>query len=379
MNFNFKGNAKEVIDSVIEMITGKKTGLQDDGTWVDPAYICHPVNVFDVISQSVNPNYQSGKAFAALQQSIQNTGMVFPVEIGENPLYNQKKVEEAKAAIEAWNSGEKTFVFDSIEHVISPGKEDRLIVIDGDEDVQIDIGIGKPRCYSGGQDTVDVRNPKLRSYYKYQVIDGTHRLLAILYGSPMYKDLVNRETWEKSNKLFERSFGTIPCTIIENKTEQELMSATILMNSARGDHDLMEMKDIVADLSRSGMSDQWIAKNLFLEAEAITRFKQLSGMRAAFNTEADLSEAWDPIKDQNVERRKNINLTNAARRYVRKYRSLMGYDNTSNSDEATDILMAARNLGWNEKNPGEMPKSVDSNGKVFEKELEKEEVENTVE
>lgn len=364
--FNFVGKAKEVIDEIFNSINDKKTGLQSDGSWVDPAYVCRPVFVSDIICQAVNPNYQSSKAFEALQTSILNTGMAFPVLIADNPLYDENNELMAKAATEAWKNDKHEFTFNGSNHTIKVGTKPNTIIIDNDDEVQIDLALGKPRCFAGGQDIVDVRNPKLRSYYRYQVIDGCHRLLAILYGSPMYNDLNNA----KSKKIYERCKGYVPCTVIEDKTEQELMSSTILFNSARGEHDLMEMKDIVADLSRSGMSDQWIAQNLFIEKEAITRFKQLSGMRAAFNTENDLGDAWDPIRDQNVERRKNINAVNAARRYVRKYRQLMGFANTSSSDEATDIIMAAKNLGWDDKNPTYMPKSVDENGRVFEKEIE---------
>lgn len=316
-----KGSAWEIIRGISERIEEGKiyTGEQSDGSFLDPAYICIPISCEDIVPQATNPNYQSSKAFSALQTSILNTGMVFPVEVAKNPLYD-------------------------------PSTK----------------GLPKPKCFSGGQDIVDVRDPELRKFYPYMVVDGTHRLLAVLYGSPMYSYL--NET--ASQKIYQRTHGYIPCTVLEGKTEQELMSATILMNSARGDHDLMEIKDIVADMCRSGMSDQWIAQNLFLEKEAITRFKQLSGMRSAFNNENNISDAWDPVKDRNDERRAKIDLALAARRYVRKYRLLAGFESTSSSDDATDIISAAKNIGWSEAEPNMMPKTLDDNGKVFEKEIE---------
>ena len=320
--------ATEFLKKIYEFLKGPdgkavKTGEQDDGSFIDPAYVPIPVRCEDIIAQATNPNYQTSKSFQALQQSIWNNGMSFPVLISENPLYD-------------------------------PSTE----------------GMPKPKCFSGGQDTVDVRDPELRKYYKYTVVDGTHRLLAVLYGSDMYE---KSEFNKNSRKIYERCGGIIPCVMLEGKTEQEMMSATILFNSARGEHSLTEMKDIVADLSRSGMSDQWISKNLFLDPEAITRFKQLSGMKAAFNDENYKEDGWDPVRDGVVERRKNINLTLAARRYVRKYRALRGFANTVASDEAIDIIMAAKNLGWDPENPGEMPKTLDKNGNVFEKEYENDE------
>lgn len=317
--------AEQLISEIRENIDSKeiKTGIQSDGSWLDPAYAVINIKCEDIVPQAVNPNYQSEKAFQALQTSIMNNGMAFPVLVAKNPSYD-------------------------------PSTE----------------GQPKPKCFSGGQDVVDVRDPELRKYFKYTVVDGTHRLLAVLYGSPMYKDEFTNKT---SQEIYKRCNGYIPCTVLEDKTEQELMSAEILFNSARGDHNLMAMKDIVSDLSRSGLSDQWIARNLFLEPEAITRFKQLSGLKEAFNTEEGLSDdAWDPIRDRNDERRKNINIVQAARRYVRKYRKLAGYTDTVANDEATDILMSAKALGFDESHPLEMPKTLDENGKVFEKELEKE-------
>lgn len=333
-----KFNLIESVKNVLENITGKgvsivaevteknmliNTGTQDDGTFLDPAYATIGIPCTEIVPQAVNPNYQSEKAFDALLTSISNNGMAFPVLVAENPMYD-------------------------------PSTK----------------GQPKPRCFTGGQDVVDVRDPELRKFYPYTVVDGTHRILSVLYGSPEYRDIAKKQ---KAVDIYERCHGIVPCVVLRDKTEQELMSAEILFNQARGDHDLMQMKDIVADLARSGMSDQWIAKNLFLEPEAITRFKQLSGMRAAFNTEENMREAWDPVADGVNERRKNINLVQAARRYVRKYRQLAGFDNTVMNDESVNILDAAKNLGWSEENPNEMPKTLDDKGKVFEKELEAEE------
>lgn len=311
--------ASEIVYNVSkDILDGKvKSGKQEDGSWVDPAYLCFSLPVEDICPQAENPNYMAGKAFAALQTSIWNNGMSFPVLVARNPLYD-------------------------------PSTE----------------GMEKPLIFKGGQDVVDVRDPEVRKFFKYTIVDGTHRLMAVLYGSPLYKELNNK----KSIEIYERCNGLIPCTILEDKTEHELMSAEILFNSARGEHSIDSMKDIVSDLSRSGLSDQWIAKNLFLEMEAITRFKQLSGMRAAFNNEEFKEDAWDPIKEQIHKKRANINLTNAAVRYVRTYKKLVGED-TVYDDPNTDIQAAAEALGWDKNRPNEIPKVLDENGKVFQTEL----------
>lgn len=97
---------------------------------------------------------------------------------------------------------------------------------------------------------------------------------------------------------------------------------------------------------------------------------------AAFNSDSDLGEAWDPISDRVEERRKNIDISQAARRYVRKYRALAGFENTVAADESINIVEAAKALGFDPEDPHMMPKSLDESGKVFEKELEGEESEN---
>lgn len=171
-----------------------KTGKQDDGSFIDPAYVPIPVHCEDIIAQATNPNYQTSNAFQALQQSIWNNGMAFPVLITENNLYD-------------------------------PSTE----------------GMPKPKCFSGGQDTVDVRDPELRKYYKYTVVDGTHRLLAVLYGSEMYE---KSEFNKNSRKIYERCGGIIPCVILEDKTEQEMMSATILFNPIAAEQELYVLRDV---------------------------------------------------------------------------------------------------------------------------------------
>ena len=197
------------------------------------------------------------------------------------------------------------------------------------------------------------------AYFVFKSKDADEAVVDGLFGKIVVRPYKNLEP--QKCRCIETSLGTFQ------------INGVLFGNSARGEHSLTEMKDIVADLSRSGMSDQWISKNLFLDPEAITRFKQLSGMKAAFNDENYKEDGWDPVRDGVVERRKNINLTLAARRYVRKYRALRGFANTVASDESIDIIMAAKNLGWDPENPGEMPKTLDKNGNVFEKEYENEE------
>lgn len=306
------------IPEVIKQFTDNinKPSGEVEGGFIDPSYHTVPINCYDICSQQVNPNYMSSQTFQGLLTSITNNGMVFPIYIAENPMYD-------------------------------PATKDDPI----------------PLVYSGGQDTVDVRDVELRRHFKYTVVDGTHRLLAVLYGSPLYRDLPGIP--KECVALYERTGGYVPCTIVRDKSSSELMSAEILFNACRGEHQLDSMKEIVSDLIRSGMSEQWISKNLFISPETIRRYTQLSGMRAAFgNTEALEKNAWDPIKDLANEKRKKIDLYTAARRWCKRLRQLQG--KSAVFSDTTDVLAAAKASGFDEQNPGLMPKSIDTDGTVFE-------------
>lgn len=285
---------------------------QEDGSWLSPAYLPVAISVDDIVPQEANPNIQQEMAFKALQTSILNTGYTFPILISENPLY---------------------------EEGLDPKD--------------------KPSMRDKNRRVTEVRDPALRKHFKYQIVDGSHRFAAILENEEIYK----------------REEGKIPCIILRNKTPQELMSAEILMNSSRGTHTLDSMKEIVANLIDSGMSEDWIARNLYLEKEAIMRYKQLSGLASAFRDSNDFSkEVWDPIKDRSEERKKNVKLNQRARAYVRAWRRLANAEGGKfDIPEDLDVIAAAKNLGFSENNPFVIPINVDTEtGEVIETGLQEE-------
>ena len=158
-------------EEIKEQITQKSLSMmperQEDGSWLSPAYLPIAVNVDDIVPQEANPNIQVDTAFKALQTSILNTGYTFPILISENPLY------------------------------------------DPDLDPK-----DKPSMRDKNKRITEVRDPKIRRYFKYQIVDGSHRFAAIL----------------ENEEIYNRENGKIPCIILRNKTPQELMSAEILMN-----------------------------------------------------------------------------------------------------------------------------------------------------
>jgi len=99
----------------------------------------------------------------------------------------------------------------------------------------------------------------------YEIVDGFHR----------YSILKN------SKRIYDREQGLLPVVVI-NKDISNRMASTIRHNRARGSHDIDLMVNIVGELKKAGMSDQWIMKHIGMDADEILRLKQLSGLAELF-------------------------------------------------------------------------------------------------
>ena len=100
---------------------------------------------------------------------------------------------------------------------------------------------------------------------RYEIVDGYHRYTVML----THRD------------IYEREGGLLPCSIID-KDVSNRMASTIRHNRARGSHSIELMMNIVGELKKAGMSDQWIMKEIGMDADELLRFKQLSGLAELF-------------------------------------------------------------------------------------------------
>ncbi len=108
----------------------------------------------------------------------------------------------------------------------------------------------------------------------YELVDGYHRYMVM----------------KTSKRIYERERGLLPVTVIE-KDLSNRMASTIRHNRARGTHNIELMSHIVSALSKSGMSDAWIQRNIGMDRDEILRLKQISGLAELFsNKEFSLSE-----------------------------------------------------------------------------------------
>lgn len=108
----------------------------------------------------------------------------------------------------------------------------------------------------------------------YEIVDGFHR----------YRIMCT------CRDIREREGGMMPVVVID-KDLSNRMASTIRHNRARGTHDIDLMVNIVSELVQAGMSDDWIMKNIGMDADELLRLKQISGIAALFK-DADFSTAW---------------------------------------------------------------------------------------
>lgn len=99
----------------------------------------------------------------------------------------------------------------------------------------------------------------------YEIVDGFHRYTVMM----QHKD------------IYEREGGMMPVVTID-KPISNRMASTIRHNRARGSHSIELMSNIVAELTKSGMSDAWILKNIGMDADELLRLKQISGLAELF-------------------------------------------------------------------------------------------------
>lgn len=100
---------------------------------------------------------------------------------------------------------------------------------------------------------------------KYEIVDGFHRYLVM----------------KTSDRIRERENGMLPVSVI-NKDLSERMASTIRHNRARGTHTVELMSHIVSELTKSGMTDDWIMKNIGMDKDELLRLKQVSGLAELF-------------------------------------------------------------------------------------------------
>lgn len=99
----------------------------------------------------------------------------------------------------------------------------------------------------------------------YELVDGYHR----------YKVMIT------SSRIYKREKGLLPVAVI-CKDLTSRMASTIRHNRARGIHKVELMTRLVGELTKSGVSEAWICRNLGMDKDELLRLKQISGLAELF-------------------------------------------------------------------------------------------------
>lgn len=116
----------------------------------------------------------------------------------------------------------------------------------------------------------------------YTVVDGFHR----------------HRVGKESKVVRKRVKGYLPVTTIRSDREgySDRVAATIRHNRARGKHQVQAMSEIIQDLTKRNHSDEWIARELGMDADEVLRLKQISGLAEMF-ADREFSQAWEIVEE----------------------------------------------------------------------------------
>ena len=158
-------------------------------------------------------------------------------------------------------------------------------------------------------------NPPTKATYRSPVYDvkavPVEKVVANSYNpnvvAPPEMKLLELSIWEdgyhrylvlkRSKRIYERERGLLPVAVIE-KDISNRMASTIRHNRARGTHNVELMSEIVAELTRAQMSDQWIMRHIGMDRDELLRLKQITGLAELF---ADKEFSPGDTEDEAVE------------------------------------------------------------------------------
>ena len=173
-------------------------------------------------------------------------------ETYESPVYNVQRIPIEQIKANDYNPNKVSIVEFELLH-----------------QSMIESGWTLPVVVAHNEDKEDVEHP-------YVVVDGFHRVTILR----VFKDLYIREK------------GMVPCVILnKSQSKEDRQIATIVHNRARGEHDVDQMSEIIADLVHSGLSDEEIRRRLGMDKEELKRMKQITGLASLFANK-EFSESW---------------------------------------------------------------------------------------
>lgn len=263
----------------LEEIKEKFSASKSEHVKRSPVYDIQKIPIDQIVSQKTNMNSLTSKSWDALIQSVLNTGYTMNVNVVVNHEYDPS------------TKGQPI--------------PDLLEVSDGNTTMT---------DHDGARIGTQVSNDEVAKYFPYRLIDGSHRSLLVRLGKHWFENgYDDSDNWYEGNNIPTtpgkealayiawREDFCVPCAIQDVPREVQI-SSTILLNEARGSHSLDSMKDIVYNLIvNANMSEDWVARNLYLDVSAIRRMMQLVGFVTPVVTsgEDEMKElSWTPEQDE---------------------------------------------------------------------------------
>lgn len=87
--------------------------------------------------------------------------------------------------------------------------------------------------------------------------------------------------------------GLIPVVRVRHVDPAQQRMATIRHNRARGEHGVLPMADIIAEISASGVTDEELQRRLGMEGEEVQRLKDRGDMKKRAGT-GEFNGGWVP-------------------------------------------------------------------------------------
>lgn len=135
-----------------------------------------------------------------------------------------------------------------------------------------------------------VAPPEMRLLEKSIIEDGYTQPIVTIYDAPNDTFIVVDGAHRYKNAVkFKLKY--VPVVVID-KDIKERMAATIRHNRARGEHNVTQMSNIVAELIMLGWDDIAISKHLGMGADEVLRLKQNTGISELFK-DLPYSQAWE--------------------------------------------------------------------------------------
>lgn len=89
-------------------------------------------------------------------------------------------------------------------------------------------------------------------------------------------------TWSSKPRSGSTNANGACLVAVIEKDLSNRMASTIRHNRARGTHNVELMSEIVAELTRANMSDQWIMRHIGMDRDELLRLKQITGLADLF-------------------------------------------------------------------------------------------------